>query len=452
MSSRMLRFTLIPLLCCLPGLLAADLTDSRIEPVPPQATKRIATIQVRVAPDYAHWTYKTGEKASFRIFVTADNTPLSVPVTYTVGPELMPAKSVTAQVGPEGLLVEAGTLKDPGFLRCTVETRVAGRNYRGAATAAFSPELIKPTQSEPSDFDAFWAQGKTEQAAIPMEPVVRLMPEACTDLYRVYHVSFRVTGNSWQGQSRLYGILCEPTTPGPHPAILRVPGAGVRPYSGDRDLAGKGAITLEIGIHGIPMDLSKETYDVLLSGALNEYWYYNADNRDKYYYRRVVLGCLRAIDFIASRPTWDRKNLVVAGASQGGFLAISTAALDSRVTGLCATHPAMCDLTGPLHGRAGGWPHPFRSWNGETPVHATPAKIKTLSYYDTVNFARRLKVPGFYNWGYNDDVCPPTSTHAAYNVIQAPKELGLTLEHYHSYTQEQYDAITGWMVDFLGLK
>jgi len=107
-----------------------------------------------------------------------------------------------------------------------------------------------------------------------------------------------------------------------------------------------------------------------------------------------------------------------------------------------------------LHGRAGGWPHPFQPdpASGKPSAQTTPAKITTSAYYDTVNFARRLKVPGFYTWGYNDDVCPPTSTYAAFNVITAPKELGLTLELAHSYTPEQYEAINAWVMRTLGLK
>ena len=125
-----------------------------------------------------------------------------------------------------------------------------------------------------------------------------------------------------------------------------------------------------------------------------------------------------------------------------------TAALDARVTGLASTHPAFCDVSGSLHGRAGGWPQPFRPdpATGAPSPQAIPAKIATASYYDTVNFARRLKVPGYYTWGYNDDTCPPTSTFAAYNVITAPKELGVTMELAHNYTAEQSDAITAWLL------
>ncbi len=53
----------------------------------------------------------------------------------------------------------------------------------------------------------------------------------------------------------------------------------------------------------------------------------------------------------------------------------------------------------------------------------TPEKIKTIQYFDVVNFARQVKVPGFYTFGYNDMVCPPTTTYSAYNMINAPKEL-----------------------------
>jgi len=435
-------------LLALSGLSLGSAFAAEITPVPPQAVRRVAVVQVRVAPDHLDWTYQPGEPVRFKVLITADNEPLQVPVTYTVGPELMPAETRTATSSLEGLTIDGGTLKEPGFIRLTVETSVAGRSYKGAATAAFAPERIQATQANPDDFDAFWESSRKELAGVPMDARLTLLPEYCTAKVNVYQVSFRTVGTSWAGESRIYGIYCEPKAPGPHPALLRVPGAGIRPYAGDKDLAERGFITLEIGIHGIPVNLPKEIYDNLQAGALREYWYFNFDNREQYYYRRVILGCLRANDFLVSREAWDGRNLLVAGASQGGFLSLATAALDSRVTGLSVTHPALCDLTGPLHGRAGGWPHPFRDWEGKgrPAFHATPAKIATSAYYDGVNFARRLRVPGFYIWGYNDDTCPPTSTFAAYNSIRAPKELVVSMEQAHTYFPEQYEAISAWLL------
>jgi cephalosporin-C deacetylase len=427
-----------------------------IAPVPPQAVLRAATVQVRVAPDHRDWTYQPGEPARFAVSVTADNEPIDqVTVSYTVGPDMLPGETKTAALPLAGLVIDGGTMTQPGFLRCIVTAEVAGRTYRGLATAAFAPEKIVPTQVEPADFDAFWQAGKAELAKVPVDARVTLLPDACTADINVYHVSFRTVGPNWTTvPARIYGILCEPKAPGRYPAVLKVPGAGVRPYSGDKGLAARGVITLEIGVHGIPVNLPQEVYDELAAGALNGYWAYNLDDRETFYYHRIYLSCVRANDFLTSRERWDGRNLLVMGASQGGQLSIVTAALDPRVTGLAVTHPAFCDVSAELQGRAGGWPHPFQpdpATRRPSP-QATPAKIATATYYDTVNFARRVRVPGYYNWGYNDEVCPPTSTYAAYNVITAPKELGLTLELGHAYTAEQYDAIAAWLTRMLALK
>jgi cephalosporin-C deacetylase-like acetyl esterase len=425
-----------------------------ISPLPPGVTLRAATVKVVVVPDHRDWTYKIGEPVHFAVSVTADSEPIdNVSVTYTVGPDLYPGEKKTAALPLSGLVIDAGTMTTPGFLRCIVTAQVASHAYRGLATAAFAPEAIKYTQVEPADFDAFWDAGKADLAKTPMEAKMTLLPDACTPTVDVYHVSFRTVGPKGPVGARIYGILTEPRAPGHYPAILKVPGAGVRPYFGDTDLAAKGAIVLEIGVHGIPVNMAKEVYDELQAGALNGYWLFNFDDKEHYYYRRIYLGCIRANDFLTSRPNWDGKNLLVMGASQGGQLSIVTAALDHRVTGLSATHPAFCDVSAELNGRAGGWPHPFKAEeNGSPSAQATPAKIATATYYDTVNFAKRLRVPGYYNWGYNDETCPPTAAYAAYNTITAPKTLGVTLELGHSYTTEQYDAISGWITNFLGLK
>ena len=445
------------LICSFLSVIGLVSATEPIKPVPLQASLRVATVQVHVAPDHRDWTYKVDEPARFKITVTADNEPIeNVAISYSVGQEMQPAASKTAQVPADGLVIDGGTMKEPGFIRCIVTADVAGRVYRGLATAGFSPEKIVAFQTEPADFDAFWQAQKAKLAKIPVESRLTLLPDACTDKVNVYHVSFPTLSGP-EGSSnpaRIYGILCEPKAPGRYPAVLKVPGAHVRPYFGDKDLAARGVIVLEIGITGLPVNLPKEVYDALDVGALNSYWFFNLDDKETFYYHRVILGCIRSNDFLVSREMWDGKNLLVMGMSQGGQLSIATAALDPRVTGLAVTHPAFCDVVADLHGRAGGWPHPFQpdAATGKPSAHATAAKIATSTYYDTVNFARRLKVPGYYTWGYNDEVCPPTSIFAAYNNITAPKELGLTLELGHSYTQEQWEATNNWVVKTLNLK
>jgi cephalosporin-C deacetylase len=163
--------------------------------------------------------------------------------------------------------------------------------------------------------------------------------------------------------------------------------------------------------------------------------------------KRVYLGCVRANDFLTSLPQYDGKNLAVTGGSQGGALSIITAGLDSRVKWLGAFYPALSDVTGYLHGRAGGWPHYFDK-NG-IKVNNTKEKLATVAYYDVVNFARRVKVPGYYMWGFNDETCPPTSMYSAYNVTTAPKELKLYLDTGHWTYQEERDIMNNWLIDKL---
>ncbi len=79
-----------------------------------------------------------------------------------------------------------------------------------------------------------------------------------------------------------------------------------------------------------------------------------------------------------------------------------------------------------------------------------PGEVETLAYFDVVNFARRVQVPGWYSWGYNDLTCPPTSLYAAYNVIPGAKELHLFLETGHWTFPEQWMAGNAWLRQMCG--
>ena len=414
-----------------------------------RAQETLGTYQIRVAPDRDDWTYELNQPVRFEVSVTLNNRRIAgLPLKYACGAEQMPPTlEKTLTTTAQSFIIDAGTLKEPGFLRCVVTLENGGQTYRGLATAGLRPDLIKPVVAEPADFDKFWTDGKALLAKIPMEPKLEPLPNLSTSKTDVFHVSFQNVGAGISRVSRLYGILAIPKQAHPNqkfPALLRVPGAGVRPYAGQIAIAERGIITLEIGIHGIPVNLPPLVYDELRAGALNRYMFYNLDNRDDYYYRRVYLGCLRANDFLASLAEFDGKNLAVTGGSQGGALAIVTAALDARVQAVSASYPALADMAGYAAGRAGGWHHAFRD-----PVNRTKEKLETAAYYDTVNFARRLKVPGIYSWGFNDEVVPPTSSYAAYNTITAPKKLLLGLEMGHANSEEQTRRINEWIEKFL---
>ena len=402
-------------------------------------------IKVVVAPNHPDWLYKTGEPVKFSISVLQYGNPLkNAVVRYSIGPEKMdPVKKDSLALSGGELTVEGGTMRTPGFLRCTVTAFVEGKEYTRSATAGFDPQLIQPTVGNPADFAQFWNKAKADLSGVPIDARMTLIPERCTEKVNVYHVSLQ----NFRVGTRLYGILCVPKKEGKYPALLTVPGAGVRPYNGNIAMAEKGLITFDIGIHGVPVNMEAGVYTNLGAGPLNGYQNFNLDDRDRFYYKRVYLGCVRANDFISGLPQFDGTNLAVTGGSQGGALSIITAALDPRVKFLAAYYPALSDVTGYLKGRAGGWPHYFDKNN--LAFNNKKEKIETTGYYDVVNFARLLKVPGIYTWGFNDEVCPPTSMYAAYNVITAPKSLYLALETGHWTFPEQNEKINNWLLQKL---
>ena len=403
-------------------------------------------IKVNVVPDHVGWIYEPGQRVKFSIEVTKNRLPLeNVTVWYEVAQDMMePLMKDTVVLKNGKFTLDAGTMKKPGFLRCRVWTRYEGRSVEGRATAAFNPEKIKPTAVLPNDFNEFWEKAKQTNARIPMNTKLRLLPERCTDKVNVYEWNVQ----NFRPNSRLYGILCVPVKPGKYPALLRVPGAGVRGYSGAIAEAEKGIITLEIGIHGIPVTLEPSVYVSLGQGGLYRYQYQNWDNRDEVYYKRVYMGCVRAVDYLCSMEAFDGVNLLVQGGSQGGALAIVTAALDNRVTGVVSFYPALSDLSGYEKGRAGGWPHLFRrSMDSE---EIKQKKLEVSSYYDVVNFARMLKVPVFFYLGYNDMVCPPTSTFSVYNTITAPKEIIIMEEAEHYAYPEHWSQALRWIYSKMG--
>ena len=392
-------------------------------------------VNVVITPNCEDWQCCVKEEVTFAIHVLKNKVLLkNVTVDYEIGPEFFPTETKENVLLKEGKLTLKASMKEPGFLRCKVRAKVDGKTYEELATIGVDVDKIKPTVSEPKDFDSFWNEAIESARKLPLDPIITLVPEQCTSTKNVYHVNFQNDGSG----SRVYGWLMVPKKPGKYPAVLQVPGAGVYAHTPFSELGGD-IITLIIGIHGIPFDMQKNVYNQLYNGALRSYHRINMNNKNTHYYKRVYVGCVRAIDFIYTLPEFDGKTLGVTGRSQGGALSIVTAALDSRVKFLAALYPALCDHTGYLHNRASGWPHYFRL---KKPVEG---EVETLSYFDVVNFARRVKVQGYYSWGYNDMTCPPTSMYSAYNVIPGEKELHLYLDTHHWFYPEQMGKLRAWL-------
>ena len=403
-------------------------------------------ITVVAEPDHADWTYHVGETVHFTAYAIKENVRMTgTEITYSYGPDKLDAvASGTVKTGNDGMAhFSVPGAKEPGFTSVRVNVALDGHTYSAMTNVAFDPYDIRPTTTMPDDFEQFWHEAVQKAAQLPMLPTLRHNEQESNDRVDVYYLRFQ----SYKRDNYVYGVLTVPKTTGRKPAIVRLPGAAVRPFKGPNELAYEGFVVLEVGVHGIPVDQDPEIYRQLENGALAGYTTIGIDNRDTYYYKRSILGCVRAVDYLCTRDDVDTSRIATYGGSQGGMLAIMTAALSPRVSALFAYFPAFCELTGYYHGRGGGWPHLFR--NPDEPN--LQARIKVSQYYDTVNFARLLRVPGFYAWGFNDPACCPTSTFSAYNVITAPKQLQVGRDTGHWLYNWQVDNAIQWLKSQFGM-
>jgi len=419
------KFVYLTLVCCLSVL------HVQSQPKPQDLTGGLSL-------DHEDWIYKAGEKVFVSGTVKYKGQPVDqVKIKYEIGPEMLPAVIKDSLMTTDGRFkISAGTSHQPGFLRCVINMEYEGKQYREVITAAFDPYAIQPTVKLPNDFMSFWEEAIADNRKLPLDPQMTLLKDRSTDEVDVYEISFQ----NYKPGSRIYGILCVPKAPGRYPAIFNPPGAGIHKIKGSPETAKEGIITLQIGIHGIPLNMEESEYKKLANTTFKRYRIEGMNDRDTYYFKRVYLGCVRAIDFIYTLPQFDGENIAAMGGSQGGALTLVTTALDSRIKYLAAYAPALSDLTGYIHGRAGGWPHMFKNER-----FRTPNAIHSLQYYDAVNFAKHIRVPGLYSWGFNDETTPPTTMFSVYNSIGAPKELFIEKIAGHWYSRAQIAKRTSWL-------
>ena len=405
----------------------------------------VKLVEIILTANHADWNYKLNEEATVKISVLRYGSPVeNVEIEYQYGPEqLAPEKKGILKLENGIGEINMGTMDIPGFRQLKVQTKIDGYTYKNEIKAAYAPFEIKPTVSLPEDFDIFWKKTIAENNAIPMDAVVTPKPELSTATVAVYLVRLQ----NYKSGQYFYGYLSKPKDNKKHPVLFNPPGAGVKKIVPITSFADQGFISFTTEIHGVSPEISETDFQKMHK-ELSSYPTIDLEDKNNYYYKSVYLGCVRAIDFLTSLLEFDRKNVVVTGGSQGGALTIVTAGIDKRVNYIASFYPALSDNTGYLHNRAGGWPSMFRDKNQNNIVE----KVKTMQYYDVVNFAKKITVPGFYSTGYNDNTCSPTSVLAAFNSIKAAKEIVITPISGHWRFGETNDKAMQWLQEKCGME
>ena len=376
---------------------------------------------IKASTDHPDAQYKVGEKTSFLVSLAADapSVPTELEWTLTLdGAKLLERGTLTLV---DGKATVEGTLEQPGVLRLQVTpSNDAATLGVGMAGAAFEPYNIAPTAELPKDFKEFWDAQTSELSHIPLDPKISAIEQPNSDI-ELFEVSFaNING------LRSHGYLAKPKGANSLPIMISQPGMGVHPNGMKESRwvianASQGFLALDMSAHDMPMERTAE--DEAKWKKFMGYPYIGSDDRLTYYYRQVFTGMVRGIDYMTSRPDWDRKAIISSGGSQGGGLALIAAALDPRITAVVSIAPALGEHTGPLQGRPDAAPNNLIM--GRDKKTPDPKIIAATAYYDTVNFARFVKVPVLMSSGLIDPACPPTTVLSIYNSLPCPKQIDL---------------------------
>jgi cephalosporin-C deacetylase-like acetyl esterase len=237
--------------------------------------------------------------------------------------------------------------------------------------------------------------------------------------------------------SHVQGYLAKPAREGKFPALVIYQYAGVYALQPNTviDRAAEGWLAFDVDSHDL--------LPTQATGVPTTYSAIGNTDRETSYFLNMYLRDARAIDYIRSRPDWDGKTIVIMGTSMGGQQSLVTAALRPEVTAVIVNEPSGADSNGNLHGRKAGYPN----WPSND-----PKIMQTALYFDTVNFASRIKAPVLAGIGLIGTTAPPVGIWTAIDQIPGAKEVVSMVESDHNNrTPEKQGEYTARAKEVLGI-
>jgi cephalosporin-C deacetylase len=146
---------------------------------------------------------------------------------------------------------------------------------------------------------------------------------------------------------------------------------------------------------------------------------------ETYYYTRLFVDAVRAVEVAAELPGVDADRIGVGGASQGGGLSLAAAALSGSMVKAChADVPFLCDFQRAVTISPTA---PYSEISNFLAQHTESVDrvLDTLRYVDCALLARRITADCLLSVGLMDMVCPPSTVFAAYNEITGPKQIAV---------------------------
>ena len=274
----------------------------------------------------------------------------------------------------------------------------------------------------PADFDAFWSATLSEARAYPLEATFVPYDSGLTAPH-----TFDVTFAGYGGSPIRAWLHLPVGATGPLGAVVEYVGyGGGRGLAHERNLwalAGYAHLVMDTRGQGSTWSVS-DTADPDDAGSPAHPGFMTGGILDPatYYYRRVFVDAVRAVEAVRSHPSVDQARVAVTGGSQGGGISIAVAGLAPDLAAVAPDVPFLCDFP-----RATTIvdTDPYGEIARYLKVHRdhTDAAARTLAYFDGVNLGARATAPALFSVALMDQICPPSTVYAAYNRYGGPKEI-----------------------------
>lgn len=281
----------------------------------------------------------------------------------------------------------------------------------------------RSSQTEPADFDAFWARTLHEAREAASAPVLVPVETGLTTID-----TFDVAFSGFAGQPVRAWLRVPHGATHPLPAVVEYVG-----YGGGRGHALDNLMWAAAGFAHLIMDTrgqgsgwaTGDTPDPdgtgpQFPGVMTR----GIDSPETYYYRRVYTDAVRALETARELDIVDAASVVVTGGSQGGGITIAVAGLVPDVAAAAPYVPFLCDFP---RATVITDSNPYKEIGSYLAVHRDKVERthEVLSYFDGVNFSRRATSPTLFSASLMDSTCPPSTIYGAYNEWRGEKQMSL---------------------------
>jgi len=327
------------------------------------------------------------------------------------------------------------------------------RYVSGWVGAVAEPEKIEAYFKRPAGFEDFWAKKRQELDQVPLKVLEKKLildePQV-----RVWDIKVACSGPK---PVSAYIAIPRNAKAKSCPAFVAYHGAGVGSCSMGQiiDKAKRGFIAMDVNAHGIVNGKPREFYQKLRNTEYRNYYSKIYEGLENHYFVYMVVRVMRSLDYIKSVPEWNGKELVVYGASQGGYQSLVAAGVDKNVTCCFAGVPGFGDFGGEFFSDPKRMPRIHFGGalrRSKKDMQYIRERLTEFSFLDAASFAPDIKCRTFVTVGFCDYSCPPTSVFSIYNAI--PKSTDKVIKVYPGSVHSKAPADPKWInyINSLGKK